>query len=379
VDPAVRALIAAIHDAGRRIVLAISGGGASAASELLSVPGASRTILEVTVPYSDSALATYLGREPEASCSPGTARAMASRALGRARWLSPGSAAVGVGCTASLRTDRPKSGDHRFHLAFKTCREITTHSLTLIKDARDREGEEAVVARALLNGLAEATGVPVRVPMYLFSGEEIIRGSTADGPLSQFLGGQLSVLCLERDGRMNPRAPTSRFLLSGSFNPLHDGHSCLAEAASAATDEAVAYEMTVINADKPPLDDEEILRRLAQFEGKAPVWLTRAPTFAAKAQLFPGATFVVGSVTAARIVDPRFYDNSAERMRQELSAFSSAGCKFLVAGRCDGEGRFVGLEDLAIPEELHALFDGIPEHRFRHDISSTQLRAASTR
>ena len=39
---------------------------------------------------------------------------------------------------------------------------------------------------------------------------------------------------------------------------------------------------------------EEVRRRLAQCTWRAPLWLTRAPTFAEKALLFPGVVFVVG-------------------------------------------------------------------------------------
>jgi hypothetical protein len=341
------------------------------------VPGASRSVLEVIVPYNEAALVSYLGRIPDAFCSLSTARAMAARSIERANWLAPGAECIGVGCTASLRSDRPKRGDHRFHIAFQTRRGVVTHSVTLQKDARDRDAEETVVATALLNGLAENMGVAQRIPSHFLPGEEPLRASLTDEPLSRFLLGDLSELCVERDGRMRENAPPPSLLLSGSFNPLHDGHTSLALVASAAAGTAVAFEMTTVNADKPPLDDAEICRRVAQFAWKAPLWLTRAPTFAAKARLFPGTLFVVGSDTAARIVDPRFYGNSVPRRDSELTEFRSQGCRFMVAGRADATGRFVSLADLAIPEALCDLFVTIPEQHFRLDISSTQLRDAA--
>src|SRR5262245_57190102 len=116
-DPATRALIEAIHHAPLRCVVAVTGGGAQAAGLLLTVPGGSRTVLEVAVPYHEQALVEFLGRRSEQFCSAAAARDMAVRALERARWLAPGEAVVGVGCTASLATDRPKRGDHRLHVA----------------------------------------------------------------------------------------------------------------------------------------------------------------------------------------------------------------------------------------------------------------------
>ena len=72
----------------------------------------------------------------------------------------------------------------------------------------------------------------------------------------------------------------------------------------------------MVNADKPPLADEEVRRRLTQFVWRAPVWLTRAPTYTEKAELFPDCVFVIGADTATRIVQPRFYGDSEERMAE---------------------------------------------------------------
>ena len=58
-------LIDAIHRSGRRAVIAVTGGGSLAISDLLTVPGASAFVLEATVPYLPSALTAWLGREPE--------------------------------------------------------------------------------------------------------------------------------------------------------------------------------------------------------------------------------------------------------------------------------------------------------------------------
>jgi hypothetical protein len=155
---------------------------------------------------------------------------------------------------------------------------------------------------------------------------------------------------------------------------LHEGHLSLAGAASRTAGGAAAFELSVANADKPPLPPEEVRRRLAQFAWRAPLWLTHAPTFAEKATLFPGAVFVVGADTAERVVAARFYGGSPERMAEALGVLRGCGCRFLVAGRADATGRFVGPDDLAIPAAYRDLFTGIPEAVFRLDLSSTQLR-----
>jgi nicotinamide mononucleotide (NMN) deamidase PncC len=374
-DPMVRSLIAHLHDTPSRYVFAATGGGAGLASWLLSVPGASRTLLEVVVPYSEQALCDYLAHSPASFCSAETARLMARRALEHARWLLPGQPVAGIACTASLRSDRPKRGEHRFHLAIQTIQAMRTYSLTLTKDARDRENEEMVLDLVLLNAMAEAFGVSERVAVPLLPGEEIIAETRpTEDALAMLLEGRLSAVCVEIDGRLRSDGPRPKVLLPGSFNPIHDAHCALMEAAACLAGAPVAFELSVVNADKPPLTGEEVRRRMAQFPWPAPLWLTRAPTFADKAQLFPGAVFIVGADTAARIVQTRFYGESESQMAEALNALRRRGCRFLVAGRVNAAGEFIGLDDLAIPAAQRDLFAAIPACDFRMDLSSTQLR-----
>jgi len=163
-------------------------------------------------------------------------------------------------------------------------------------------------------------------------------------------------------------------LLPGSFNPLHAGHLGLAEAAEELLGRPVAFELSVANVDKPPLSPEEVDRRLAQFVGRAEVWLTAAPRFVEKARWFSGATFVVGADTAARIVSAQYYDGEVERRDAALARLCEANCSFVTAARADAEGRCWRLEDLDIPLRFRDLFVPIPETRFRLDLCSTDLR-----
>jgi hypothetical protein len=368
----VRDLIAELHQVPCRYVVALTGGGSGLAGRLLSVPGGSKTVLDIVVPYGAEALCDFLGFWPESFCSTATSRDMARRACERARRLAPGSAVLGLGCTASLRSDRPKRGDHRCHTSIHTARETRTWSLTLTKDARSRAEEEAIVDLLALNALAEGLGVARRVPIPLLPGEEVLTEATPrTDPFAAFLQGRVAVVRAALDGRLQVDVGRPRLVLSGSFNPLHEAHLELARRAAVLEQEEAEFELTVANADKPPLADEEVRRRLAQFVWRGRVWLTRAPTFVEKARLFPGAAFVVGTDTACRIVAPRFYGDSEARMDGALNEFRGLGCRFLVAGRVDASGTFVGPEQVAIPERHRDLFHGIP---FRRDISSTQLR-----
>ena len=165
-------------------------------------------------------------------------------------------------------------------------------------------------------------------------------------------------------------------LLSGSYHPLHDGHLALAAAAAAVLGRRVVFELTLVNADKAAIGLPDAQRRAAQFAGRAPLLLSREPLFAAKAALFPGAVFVVGADTALRLVDRRFYGDSAAAMRRALADVARYGCSFLVAGRLVEERyRTLADVDLPLPPALRALFRELPEESFRRDVSSSEIRA----
>jgi hypothetical protein len=379
-NPATRELVAAIHHANVQFVVTVTGGGAKAVSALLGVPGASRTILEAVVPYHENALVDFLGFRPAHFCASETGAALARRARMRATWLAPHAPVAGVGCTASLVSDRPHRGDHRFHVAVETAERRLSLALTLAKGARDREGEEAVVDAVLLNAMAEIAGIAPRLELPLQPGEVLERAEEkrADA-LAELIRGEIPAVRVSPDGKIGPAtAPAALLppaaLLSGAFNPVHAGHWKMAEVAGRLSGLPVAFELSIVNVDKPALAREEVERRLGPFAWRASIWLTRSPTFVEKARLFPGTMFVVGADTAERIVMPRYYGDSAERMVEALTEIQARGCRFLVAGRADDAGTYRCLERTQIPAGLQDVFVAIAQSDFRHDISSTQLR-----
>ncbi|MEX0977464.1 MAG: hypothetical protein WDZ48_01345, partial [Pirellulales bacterium] len=99
-----------VHSQPMRTVIAVTGGGSGAISTLLGQPGASRSILAATVPYSPEALIEWLWGKPEEFCSQRTARAMAMAAYFKARQYDPLAATCGVGSTARQVSDRPQRG-----------------------------------------------------------------------------------------------------------------------------------------------------------------------------------------------------------------------------------------------------------------------------
>jgi hypothetical protein len=110
------------------------------------------------VPYGERSLTAFLGAAPLQAVSVDTAAAMARAAYQRALRLREEETTpiLGLSCTATLATDRPKKGDHRAHLGLYNGEKTQVYSLTLAKGARDQQREERIVSNLPLNILAEA-------------------------------------------------------------------------------------------------------------------------------------------------------------------------------------------------------------------------------
>lgn len=89
---------------------------------LMTVPGASRTVLDIRIPYANASLADVLGHVPDQFASQATAELLAQSAYQHAANLAPfGTPLLGVACTCALVTDRLKKGKHKVSPAAMTC------------------------------------------------------------------------------------------------------------------------------------------------------------------------------------------------------------------------------------------------------------------
>lgn len=317
----IRSLHASCAVSGRKMVLAVTGGGLSGASLLLSIPGASQTILEVNCPYSRLSFSDYISPAPLPSslASEAAAISLGRASLARARSLClrgrdvmGASKAVGLGASAALVSSAPRAGTHRCHVALCSQEKEEIWSIVLDKGSRERNEEELLCGHLVVGVAASSEGLltsddgEARSGMKMFLGCKLREGdqltftsSILPPPLEKLL------MQCEIDGRGEPlshvffppispacplpNAPLSSFiysptqkgmfvpklvLLSGSFNPLHCGHKALGAAAVAALSRAfptepspplLVYELSAFNVDKPSLSAIEVTRRLAPF------------------------------------------------------------------------------------------------------------------
>jgi nicotinic acid mononucleotide adenylyltransferase len=371
--------IQAMHAAPMRVVIEFAGAGAQALAWLHGVAGSSRTVLEATDRYAATSLVSAIGFEPAQFTSSEVAQALARRAYWRACHLAAlDTPVVGIGCTATIVTDRIKRGDHRCWVAACDAQGLATYSLTLTKGIRTRQQEENLVSLLLLQAMADSCGVTGLPQPLLKAGESLVKQVETMDLLTRLWNGELEWVAAWPDGQLTTGKTWSGLaLLSGAFNPLHEGHRHMAQVAAKILGRDVFFELPLINAAKGTIPIEEVRRRMAQFSGWATLILTRAPLFSQKAQLFPNSVFVLGVDTAVRLLQPHFYHDDPAEMEDAFQYIRRAGCGFLVAGRLKGD-QFLTLRDIELPPQYQDLFQEIlPEH-FRIDISSTELREQLT-
>ena len=372
--------ITRIHNSKTKLVMSVSGVGSQSINWLLSVPGASKTLLEATIPYSNESLNSYIGEVPGQYVCKTTALSMAKAAYIRGtQYGSNGMDIIGVSCTGAISTNRKRRGPNQAFIGLWGPRLKYVAHLILKKGERNRVEEEELVSSLIVQYIEEKLLGNSTLSVELNELESVSIDETEfSSDLDSLMGGHISSITSAGSDLVGLDKSFEGGILSGSFNPIHQGHIELSKLASGILGVPVAFEISVTNVDKSPLQPGEIKNRVSQFEKSETVILTCAPLFAENAGIFKNSTFIIGSETALRLVDLKYYDNNVQNMYTSLQKVKDNKCNFLVAGRLQNS-EFNTIFDVAIPEAFLSMFNDIPESQFRMDLSSTELRNNRTR
>ena len=158
-------------------------------------------------------------------------------------------------------------------------------------------------------------------------------------------------------------------ILSGSFNPLHEGHIELLKASSKEFKKNPLYEISIKNVDKSKINFNDLINRINQFKSLGKLVVTNSAKFEEKSNIFKKSIFVIGYDTALRLVDDKYYDDD---FRKSLKIIEKNNCSFLVSGRFMNK-KYKKPNNINF-EEYDYLFNILSEEKFRIDISSTELR-----
>ena len=158
-------------------------------------------------------------------------------------------------------------------------------------------------------------------------------------------------------------------ILSGSFNPLHEGHIELLKASSKEFKKNPLFEISIKNVDKSEINFNDLMDRINQFKSLGKLVVTNSAKFEEKSKIFKESIFVIGYDTALRLVDNKYYSDD---FRKSLKIIEKNNCSFLVSGR------FIN-KNYKKPNNINFkgydyLFNILSEEKFRIDISSTELR-----
>ncbi|WP_321418648.1 hypothetical protein [uncultured Methanomethylovorans sp.] len=378
----IKTLVHLINSSGYKIVLAITGGGTEAIGELLRHGGGSATLLEAIVPYSQQAVDAFTGKKPEKYSSTRTARAMTMAAFQKAIMLqqeqNEAGRVLGIGATSILtKYDERKERQHELHIAIQSLQNTTTYSICFLEE-RERETEESLACRLIINAIALACNMDVAITdgTGLSSQEKIqIRSAQTTKEIANML--------LDKDNNPDkiPRyfrikekeiSHSHKVIFSGSFDPCHRKHVEMAKIASKKYGVPVDFEISLTNVDKPPMDFISLEDRISSIQAcynpdfMGDIFVTNTPLFAEKAIIFPESTFILGADTMERLFNPKYY-RPQDTTSSLYEHFKEKKIDFLVFSRKGAK--------IDIPTEVKSIITVVSEDEYSDNgVSSTQIR-----
>lgn len=345
-----------------------TGAGAGIQQALWETPGSSSYLSGGSFPYRPEETEELLGFKPKSWASQDTAIDLASAAYMKA-FSFGGKNPIGVGLTASVASETEHRGDHRCHICLISNDRVDILNHILVKgvgaEARLTDGKLCdAMALAMLNESLDPVSDSLHAHKKDF--EQLALDRFLEHP---FFG---------VDGTRHTTLPNKRYaLMSGAYNPPHEGHYGIQNTFESLSNRRVVYEITANPPHKTAVSVQELLQRASMLRGHDRFFTWSKPMYLDKARAYPGVPLVLGADAMLRILDPKWGVDPVKAIEE----FHTLGTEFYVNGRVIN-GAFISASD--IMHHAEATLDLTVASRLgeimhtlegRYDISSTELRS----
>lgn len=372
-------LEALVAKGGVSIHFLCAGAGYGVSDAVSRIPGASKVLLGAHSSHAYPMTDRLLGYKPKSYACEDTGAALAAVGYFRAQEYGEmdgklGTPIISIGCTAALQTDRTRRGEDRVHLALRRDGHLYVANVTLSK-GQTRDQQIDISNQLALNMALWGAGIEQVNLTDTMSSSEFVPGCTGilQPRLLTLTDPGTDFVYVDRSGVVGTFDPQGKILYPGSYNPLHFGHIKAARAGERASGMDIVFEISTKRVDKGEANRSDLLARANLMRGTGAVIVgSNASLFSQKLDTYGINTFLVGTDTAIRIVDPRCYADRT--MHAVLGHMRDHEVTFFVMQRTLPTGDAPFTREY-IPSEYRGMFVDVPG---TFDISSTQIRDAAS-
>lgn len=330
-----------LKEAGVSVHVIATGAGAGLQQELWGIPGSSAYLSGASFPYAMEETEELLGFKPEHFCSEEAAIDLASAAYMKA-YRFGGKKPVGLGITASVASEKIHRGDHRLFACIITDEKVLTfhHVLTKGAGVHQRILDGHAVDDIGLFMLIDALGISQHT---LEASFPLHYQNATEKAMARFLARPF----FTRDGRrLDKLNAEGCALMSGAYNPPHQGHYGMADVFEKEQGKKVVFEITANPPHKDALSVQQLLQRAKLLQGRDRLFTWSMPFYLDKARAYPGVPVLMGADAMVRMLDPKW----GKDVPTLLEEFRKLGTHIYVNGRTI-DGKFVTRDDIIT--ELH--------------------------
>jgi nicotinic acid mononucleotide adenylyltransferase len=326
-------LITKLNESPTKVFIAATGGGSSFIGDYLKIPGGSKTILGFLVPYAQALFDEFIGGKPDKYVSSVAARKLAVASYDKSRKLR-GNLGMGVSCSLATGEGEREGRENWVHIAVHGSTFTSVYDTRIDHTFSTRNGQEAFVARIMLDILAYESGL---LPDFIkWEGESYERHEDTTGA-AMVMNVDNPVFVYMGNEEYDTFKASKKVILAGSFNPFHEAHAEMARLATEITGYPTVLELCTKNVDKAGLDYLDLKTRLEPIKDKYPIIITTTPLIMDKISLLKetlkfgrgSIVFAMGKDTWNRFLNPK-YDKDIQSIAMSLEWM---GVKFLVFGR----------------------------------------------